>query len=74
MAVYRIVGARKVAGLNPGDTITEEQLLEVGANATALCIAGHLAVDADPVAPVATKARKADPAPIEADEAETEEP
>lgn len=72
MAVYRIVGAHKVAGLHPGDTITAERLLEVGANADHLVAAGHLAVDDDVTEPVA-KARRANTAPSQADEADIEE-
>lgn len=72
MATYRIVGAHKVAGHHPGDAITAEQLLEVGAHADHLVAAGHLAVSDDVTEPV-TKARRANPAPSQADEADIEE-
>lgn len=41
MATYRIVGHRRVAGHQPGETVTETEL--VGADVPALIAAGHLA-------------------------------
>ncbi|HEY7824866.1 MAG TPA: hypothetical protein VIG24_18650 [Acidimicrobiia bacterium] len=61
MAVYRIVGAHKVAGFTPGETVTSDDL--VGVDVQALVAGGHLAP---------TKAAR--PATsAEADEAEHEE-
>jgi hypothetical protein len=39
---YKVVGQCEVAGTQPGATVSQEALVEVGANVDALIAGGHL--------------------------------